>query len=1069
MNSAAIPNSNQPGQHGYNESTPAATVHLRAPHIILPGHPLTLGSTMPLDRCTNCLRPGVLLLLAGVTLLLGFGLLPSAMADDAPKKEAAQEKENNKAAWPTYRYDNERRGIAPESLATPLDELWRYDAAHAPKPAWPAPAKQNIWGKQFNLKPRVTFDRAFHTVSDGERFYFGSSADDQVRCLSLATGKQLWTFFTEGPVRLAPVVDRGSLYFGSDDGFVYCLEAATGTLKWKTRIAPSTRLVAGNGRVISASPVRTGLLVQGETLRVACGLFPTQGTDQLVLHAQTGKELARGKLWISPQGYMQQRGEEVIVANGRGQRKSLFSFDTKIGPDNFELGPPPFDYPFAIVGAGKTRYVGGEGVVAALAPRGLAKPVVDGKKSEQQEVEDKNQAAATAPTPTTWHAEVNGRAYGLAIAGGRLLVSTDQGTIHCFGPAEAKKQPVEEKISDAKSAQSGTTTSQPSTTNVNLSRRFSVELARRVTEQCGITRGYCLVLGIGDGTVIEQLAHTSKLQIIGRDPDAKKVAAVRERLAAAGLYGRVVIHHGPLDKLPYADCLMNLIVVAPGKKSNSNEPQRVLRPTDGKLVSFVLEQGDKQELQLVIEQRDALPGAGSWSHMYANAANTICSNDAAEGEYALQWFGQPGPRDMVDRHHRTVAPLSVAGRLFIPGNERVFVVDAYNGTPLWDMKLPGSRRIGANKDCGNMVATNDNFYVVFAGTCQEIVAADGSVTRNTPLPLAGGSDERKDWGYIAVDGGQIFGSATKPGASRRELGRESIQDVYLDRRAVVTSDWLFSLDSATHKLRWRYDNNLGAILNPTITIGEEHIYFVESDASETLNEPTGRSSIPALVSRGARIVALDKQTGEKVWQQKIEFTNLEHNIYLSFAGGRLFIVGSRNQDTGKLDEKGRKIANVWYDSYAYHAATGELLWKQQQDNLRRAGGFHGEQDKRPAVVGETIYVEPYAYHVKDGKRRDEWRLTRKIWCGNISASANSLFFRNSHTARCDLKTGAIHSVCKVNRPGCWVNVIAAGGLVLMPETSSGCTCDYPVQTSMAFMPASMRLNTKGRNQDESDE
>ena len=49
-------------------------------------------------------------------------------------------------------------------------------------------------------------------------------------------------------------------------------------------------------------------------------------------------------------------------------------------------------------------------------------------------------------------------------------------------------------------------------------------------------------------------------------------------------------------------------------------------------------------------------------------------------------------------------------------------------------------------------------------------------------------------------------------------GREAILEIYLDRRAVVTSDWLFSLSRDSHELQWRYDTNLGAILNPTITI-----------------------------------------------------------------------------------------------------------------------------------------------------------------------------------------------------------------------------------------------------------
>jgi hypothetical protein len=40
----------------------------------------------------------------------------------------------------------------------------------------------------------------------------------------------------------------------------------------------------------------------------------------------------------------------------------------------------------------------------------------------------------------------------------------------------------------------------------------------------------------------------------------------------------------------------------------------------------------------------------------------------------------------------------------------------------------------------------------------------------------------------------------------------------------------------------------------------------------------------------------------------------------------------------------------------------------------------------------------------------------------------------------------------VTRPGCWINIIPAGGLVIVPEGSSGCTCGYPLQMSLALVP-----------------
>jgi hypothetical protein len=36
------------------------------------------------------------------------------------------------------------------------------------------------------------------------------------------------------------------------------------------------------------------------------------------------------------------------------------------------------------------------------------------------------------------------------------------------------------------------------------------------------------------------------------------------------------------------------------------------------------------------------------------------------------------------------------------------------------------------------------------------------------------------------------------------------------------------------------------------------------------------------------------------------------------------------------------------------------------------------------------------------------------------------------------------------RPGCWVNALPVGGLVLLPDASAGCKCSYQNRTWMAL-------------------
>ena len=71
-------------------------------------------------------------------------------------------------------------------------------------------------------------------------------------------------------------------------------------------------------------------------------------------------------------------------------------------------------------------------------------------------------------------------------------------------------------------------------------------------------------------------------------------------------------------------------------------------------------------------------------------------------------------------------------------------------------------------------------------------------------------------------------------------------------------------------------------------------------------------------------------------------------------------------------------------------------------------------------------------------------------CGAISASSNKLYYRAGHPTEFDLKSRKQNWITTATRPGCWINIIPANGLLLVPEGSSGCICSFPVQASMAY-------------------
>jgi len=139
----------------------------------------------------------------------------------------------------------------------------------------------------------------------------GSSVSTRLR------GETVWSFFTSGPVRFAPALSKGRVYAGSDDGLVYCLDAEDGRLLWKHKPSTPDRCVIGNGRMISVSPVRTGVAVDGGAVYFCAGIFPKEGVVAAALDAGTGKVLWEKSCDFSPQGYILASAGRLYVPTGR--------------------------------------------------------------------------------------------------------------------------------------------------------------------------------------------------------------------------------------------------------------------------------------------------------------------------------------------------------------------------------------------------------------------------------------------------------------------------------------------------------------------------------------------------------------------------------------------------------------------------------------------------------------------------------------------------------------------------------------------------------------------------------
>ena len=147
--------------------------------------------------------------------------------------------------WPMWRYDAGRRAASPEELPAQMHLQWVRELA-PPKPAWPT------------SQDRLQFDASYEPVVGGKTIFVGSMVCDRVTAYDTETGIEKWRFYTDGPVRFAPVVYKDKLYFASDDGYLYCLNAENGSLIRKYLGGPAQSKVIGNARRIGMWPMRGG-------------------------------------------------------------------------------------------------------------------------------------------------------------------------------------------------------------------------------------------------------------------------------------------------------------------------------------------------------------------------------------------------------------------------------------------------------------------------------------------------------------------------------------------------------------------------------------------------------------------------------------------------------------------------------------------------------------------------------------------------------------------------------------------------------------------------------------------
>lgn len=259
--------------------------------------------------------------------------------------------------------------------------------------------------------------------------------------------------------------------------------------------------------------------------------------------------------------------------------------------------------------------------------------------------------------------------------------------------------------------------------------------------------GLCVHIGGTGGELPAELAVAGKYHVHCLTADRSNLKAMRQYVAAGGLYGQVVADHSLLTHLPYPDNLVNVLVVedfnALQKKGLTvEEVMRVVAPGSAALLGNV-----PADFEQIVEQAGyadaAINRKGTWTQIikpwpdgmdewpqpdHDAGCSSISSDRLVRPPNSVQWIaGYPA------RHEKGPNPvLSTDGRIFASYPDKGIVArDAFNGTTLWQRK-------GATA----LIATKDQLF----GQLEKLgplVALDARTGKTIRTYAFGGSD--KPW------------------------------------------------------------------------------------------------------------------------------------------------------------------------------------------------------------------------------------------------------------------------------------------------------------------------------------
>jgi outer membrane protein assembly factor BamB len=401
--------------------------------------------------------------------------------------------------------------------------------------------------------------------------------------------------------------------------------------------------------------------------------------------------------------------------------------------------------------------------------------------------------------------------------------------------------------------------------------------ARQILQAAGAEGGLIVHLGCGDGKLTAALRTSEQTLVQGLAGDGADVDAARRYIQSQGIYGPVSVARLTGPQLPYADNLVNLLVVSEDYAIAREEMLRVLAPGGVMLSvppSTFIPQPFKKPWPSDIDQ---------WTHYLHGPDNNAVAKDLRVGPPAgVQWIEGPSWQRHHEMNANPNAMVSAQGRLFyiadeapatvagLPGRWVLVGRDAFNGMLLWKRPVPdwGWQAWSAVETGGRfnlplhtprrLVAVGDRVFVTlgFNAPLSALDAATGEVVKTYD-----GTDFTDEIlfydGRLVLtvnDGPQqadLLEDQDKPRAKRRASPSEiadPLENPAVKKRVTV-------LDAETGDILWTKDGFTGVVSSPI----SGHILRI----TRLLTAVDGGKVV--CVEKDA-IIAMDLNTGRELWR-----------------------------------------------------------------------------------------------------------------------------------------------------------------------------------------------------------